>query len=65
MVQLKHFDTYQILRKLGRSMTDVYLAFDPARNRKVILKLGQEVAGNLSFLTPPAPLPMFPPPSTR
>lgn len=42
MVQLKQFDRYQILRKLGRSMTDVYLAFDPATNRKVVLKLVEQ-----------------------
>ncbi|HML17319.1 MAG TPA: serine/threonine-protein kinase [Bryobacteraceae bacterium] len=42
MVQLKQFDKYQILRKLGRSMTDVYLAFDPAANRRVVLKLVEQ-----------------------
>lgn len=42
MVQLKHFDRYQILRKLGRSMTDVYLAFDPVANRRVVLKLVEQ-----------------------
>ena len=39
MVQLKQFGRYEIIRKLGRSMTDVYLALDPAENRRVILKL--------------------------
>jgi serine/threonine protein kinase len=42
VVQLKQFDKYQILRKLGRSMTDVYLAFDPAANRRVVLKLVEQ-----------------------
>jgi serine/threonine protein kinase len=39
MVQLKHFGKYEILRKLGRSMTDVYLAHDPDMNVHVVLKL--------------------------
>ena len=34
-----HFDRYQIIRKLSRSMTDVYLALDPVRNLRVVLKL--------------------------
>ncbi len=42
MIQLKQFARYQILRKLGRSMTDVYLAFDPAANRRVVLKLVEQ-----------------------
>jgi serine/threonine protein kinase len=42
VVQLKQFDRYQILRKLGRSMTDVYLAFDPRTNRRVVLKLVEQ-----------------------
>jgi serine/threonine protein kinase len=42
VVQLKRFDRYEILRKLGRSMTDVYLAFDPATNRRVVLKLVEQ-----------------------
>lgn len=39
MVQLQRFGKYEIIRKLGRSMTDVYLAFDPGQNRRVVLKL--------------------------
>ena len=39
MVQLKRFGKYEILRKIGRSMTDVYLALDPAKNQRVVLKL--------------------------
>ncbi|MGH9667365.1 MAG: serine/threonine-protein kinase, partial [Bryobacteraceae bacterium] len=42
MVQLKQFGRYEIVRKLGRSMTDVYLATDPAANRPVVLKLIEE-----------------------
>lgn len=48
MVQLKEFDKYQILRKLGRSMTDVYLAFDTAANRRVVLKLVEQSRDELT-----------------
>ena len=34
-----HFGKYEIIRKLGRSMADVYLALDPDENRRVVLKL--------------------------
>jgi hypothetical protein len=37
-----HFDRYQIIRKLSRSMTDVYLALDPVRNLHVVLKLVEQ-----------------------
>ena len=40
--QSKRFARYEIIRKLGRSMTDVYLAFDPRTARRVILKLIEE-----------------------
>ncbi len=40
--QTKRFARYEIIRKLGRSMTDVYLAFDPRSARRVILKLIEE-----------------------
>src|SRR5450759_3240877 len=30
---------YEIIRRLGKSMTDVYLAMDTVENRKVALKL--------------------------
>lgn len=33
------FGKYEIIRKLGRSMTDVYLALDPEANRRVVLKI--------------------------
>ena len=36
---LSTFGKYEIVRKLGRSMTDVYLAVDPTSNRHVVLKL--------------------------
>jgi serine/threonine protein kinase len=37
-----HFGKYEIIRKLGRSMADVYLAFDPDENRRVVLKLVEQ-----------------------
>ncbi len=40
--QTKRFARYEIIRKLGRSMTDVYLAFDPRMARRIILKLIEE-----------------------
>ncbi len=36
------FGRYEIIRKLGRSMTDVYLALDPAANRRVVLKIVEQ-----------------------
>src|SRR5260370_6866705 len=39
MLHFKRFGQYEILRKLGRSMTDVYLAIDTQTNRKVALKI--------------------------
>jgi len=39
VVKIRRFGNYQIVRKLGRSMTDVYLALDPAKNLRVVLKL--------------------------
>jgi hypothetical protein len=33
------FGPYEIERRLGRGMTDVYLGFDPARDRRAVLKL--------------------------
>src|SRR6185437_16864380 len=39
MVQIDTFGKYCIVRKLGRSMTDVYLADDTALDRRVVLKI--------------------------
>jgi serine/threonine protein kinase len=36
------FGRYDILRKLGRSMSDVYLAHDPAIGRHVVLKIVEQ-----------------------
>jgi eukaryotic-like serine/threonine-protein kinase len=38
----KRFGRYEILRKLGRSMTDVYLALDEQEGRTVALKIIEE-----------------------
>ena len=38
-LHFKQFGRYEIIRKLGRSMTDVYLALDPGTNRRVVLKI--------------------------
>ncbi|MGA2600934.1 MAG: serine/threonine-protein kinase [Bryobacteraceae bacterium] len=38
-LHFKTFGKYEIIRKLGRSMTDVYLALDPDKNRRVVLKI--------------------------
>jgi hypothetical protein len=35
----KQFGRYQIIRKLGRGMTDVYLGLDETRQRRVVLKI--------------------------
>jgi serine/threonine protein kinase len=42
MLHFRRFGQYEILRKLGRSMTDVYLAIDTQTNRKVALKIIEE-----------------------
>jgi serine/threonine protein kinase len=36
---IETFGKYSIVRKLGRSMTDVYLADDPTLDRRVVLKI--------------------------
>ncbi len=36
---LSQIGPYEIIRRLGKSMTDVYLAIDTVENRKVALKL--------------------------
>lgn len=39
MLHFQTFGKYEILGKLSRSMTDVYLARDAETNRRVVLKL--------------------------
>ncbi|MGI8743740.1 MAG: protein kinase domain-containing protein [Bryobacteraceae bacterium] len=48
MVNPKQFGPYAIIRKLGRGMTDVYLAFDTRSNRHVVLKIVEESADPLT-----------------
>jgi hypothetical protein len=38
-LHFKQFGKYEIIRKIGRSMTDVYLALDPEAKRRVVLKI--------------------------
>lgn len=42
MLHDKRFGRYEIVRKLGRSMTDVYLAFEAEAGRHVALKIIEE-----------------------
>ena len=44
------FGRYEIIRKLGRSMTDVYLALDPETNRRVVLKVVEHSRDNYTQL---------------
>jgi hypothetical protein len=42
VLHFKQFGSYEILSKLGRGMTDVYLAEDPAANRRTVLKIVEQ-----------------------
>ncbi len=44
MLHSKQFGRYEILSKLGRGMTDVYLAMDSAQNRHTVLKIVEQSA---------------------
>ncbi len=44
MLHAKQFGRYEILSKLGRGMTDVYLALDVAQNRRTVLKIVEQSA---------------------
>ena len=50
MLRTKQFGSYQIIRKLARGMTDVYLAFDTAQNRHAVLKIVEESPDPLTQL---------------
>jgi hypothetical protein len=39
VLHFKEFGRYEIICKLGRGMTDVYLALDPSENRRAVLKI--------------------------
>src|SRR3984885_3918139 len=51
MLRSKQFGSYEIIRKLGRGMTDVYLAFDTQNNRQAVLKIVEESSDSLTQLT--------------
>jgi serine/threonine protein kinase len=42
VLHTKQFGNYDIIRKLGRGMTDVYLAFDTQANRHAVLKIVED-----------------------
>ena len=44
MLHSKQFGRYEILSKLGRGMTDVYLAMDAGQNRRTVLKIVEQSA---------------------
>jgi serine/threonine protein kinase len=50
IVQAEKFGKYEIIRKLGRSMTDVYLARDTWTNQKVVLKRIEKSADEFTRL---------------
>ncbi len=50
MLRSKQFGAYEVIRKLARGMTDVYLAFDTAANRYAVLKLVEESPDPLTQL---------------
>ncbi len=50
MLSSKQFGNYQIIRKLARGMTDVYLAFDTSANRHAVLKIVEESSDPLTQL---------------
>ena len=42
MLHFKQFGRYEIVSKLGRGMTDVYLALDTSDNRHTVLKIVEQ-----------------------
>ena len=60
MLNSKQFGNYQIIRKLARGMTDVYLAFDTRANRHAVLKIVEGVAPTMAPVpSVSAPVPMI------
>ena len=50
MLRSKQFGAYEVVRKLARGMTDVYLAFDTSANRYAVLKIIEESPDALTQL---------------
>ncbi|MGA8030060.1 MAG: serine/threonine-protein kinase [Bryobacteraceae bacterium] len=50
MVHFQKFGKYEIIRKLGRGLTDVYLAGDAQMNRRVVLKIIEQSRDDLTQL---------------
>ncbi len=50
MLSSKQFGNYQIIRKIARGMTDVYLAFDSNAKRHAVLKIVEESSDPLTQL---------------
>ena len=48
MLRSKQFGKFEIIRKLGRGMTDVYLGFDTSANRHAVLKIVEESPDSLT-----------------
>ena len=44
VLHFKQFSRYEIISKLGRGMSDVYLALDPPDNRRAVLKIVEQSA---------------------
>ncbi len=50
MLRTKQFGVYEVIRKLARGMTDVYLAFDTSANRHAVLKIVEQSPDPLTQL---------------
>lgn len=50
MLRTRQFGAYEVIRKLARGMTDVYLAFDTSANRHAVLKIVEESPDALTQL---------------
>jgi serine/threonine protein kinase len=50
VLRSKQFGAYEVIRKLARGMTDVYLAFDTSANRQAVLKIVEESPDPLTQL---------------
>jgi len=50
VLRTRIFGSYEVIRKLARGMTDVYLAFDTSANRHAVLKIVEESPDPLTQL---------------